>query len=825
VRIVAVTAAVLLLQPAFAAAPGLTIGPNDTLEMQGLSVLVHQMNFHPVFRDEKNAGIQIILHGERIATDGEVRLQPTPEQWDSVPEFLTRKRGPRPNQLIVTSQYKDIGFKYHLEITAEGQGFRVAVNLDKPLPADLVGKAGFNLDFIPTSYFGKTYMTGGASGIFPRNPGGPMAKDGSGDPKPLAAGGNSIVLSPEDPATRVSITSDSGPVMLYDARNRAQNGWFVVRTLIPAGKTANALVWHVRPNVIKGWVRRPVVSFNQAGYTPGRDKVAIIELDPRMKAPPAIALMKLGADGKSTVALRGKIKPWGKWLRYTYAKFDFSNVRTPGVYAISYAGRTFNPFRIAGDVYANIWQASLDTYLAVQMDHVQVREGYRVWHGPSHLDDARQAPANHKHFDGYEMGANLDSPYPAGEHIPGLNVGGWFDAGDFDIRTESQSEVIRDLAYAREAFGLDWDDLTVDEAARSVEIRKPDGLPDVLQQIRHGAIQLLAQYKVFGHAIPGIIEPTLRQYTHLGDAGSKTDRMIYDAKMGPLENDGVHSGVPDDRWAFTTHTTGLNYMSAAALAAASRTLREMDPALADEAFNAAVDLWTREQHSEPVVFGSFNTTGGTDPKLQEISATIELVLATKGGAPYAARLKELMPDLRQRFLFLAGAAVRAIPLMDADYRNQLAALVRESKGRLDAMIAKNPFGTPVTDGTWAGAHFAALVAGQMYILHKAFPDIVGPQYTFDGFDFVLGRHPANNLSMVSTVGTQSKLVAYGNNRADYSFIPGGMVPGVLIIKPDFPDMETAWPFLWYENEYVIGTATAYIIAANAAAELAKEPPK
>ena len=29
----------------------------------------------------------MILHGERIATDGEVRLLPTPEQWDAVPKF------------------------------------------------------------------------------------------------------------------------------------------------------------------------------------------------------------------------------------------------------------------------------------------------------------------------------------------------------------------------------------------------------------------------------------------------------------------------------------------------------------------------------------------------------------------------------------------------------------------------------------------------------------------------------------------------------------------------------------------------------------------
>ena len=67
-------AACSTLAASAAGAPQLTVSPNETLEMQGLSVIVEQMHFHPVFRDEKNAGIQIILHDDRIATDGEVRL-------------------------------------------------------------------------------------------------------------------------------------------------------------------------------------------------------------------------------------------------------------------------------------------------------------------------------------------------------------------------------------------------------------------------------------------------------------------------------------------------------------------------------------------------------------------------------------------------------------------------------------------------------------------------------------------------------------------------------------------------------------------------------
>jgi hypothetical protein len=51
-------------------------------------------------------------------------------------------------------------------------------------------------------------------------------------------------------------------------------------------------------------------------------------------------------------------------------------------------------------------------------------------------------------------------------------------------------------------------------------------------------------------------------------------------------------------------------------------------------------------------------------------------------------------------------------------------------------------------------------------------------------------------------------------------IPGGMVPGVTIIQPDYPELKESWPFLWYENEYVVDAATTLILAANAADALA-----
>ncbi|GAA0567011.1 glycoside hydrolase family 9 protein [Rhizomicrobium electricum] len=818
-KIMAAVAVVTLTGPGFAA--GLAVSPNETLEKPGLSVIVHQNAFHPVFRDEKNGGLQIVLHDQRIATDGEVRLNPTPEQWDPVPAMVKREHTAK--AISVTSGYADIGFSYHITVSPEGDGFRIAVDLDKPLPANLVGKAGFNLDFLPVSYFGKTFLMGSAPGLFPRQPSGPMKKDGSGDPEPVAQGASKIVLSPEDPFTRVGIVSDTAPLALYDARNRAQNGWFVVRALIPAGASKNAIVWHVTPNVVKGWVRPPVVSFNQAGYTPNRAKVAVIEMDPRFKAPADAELVKLDASGKSVVALRGKTQPWGTWMRYKYARFDFSKVSEPGLYAIRFAGHTTNPFRIAPDAYAHIWQPSLDTYLPEQMDHVEVREQYRVWQGPSHLDDARQAPPNIDHFDGYKMGPNLDSPFKPGEHIPGLNVGGWQDAGDYDIQTLDNSGVVRNLVWGRELFDLNWDETSIDEDARLVEIRKPDGINDVTQQIRHGVLQLLAQYKVFGHAIVGIVDPTLKQYTHLGDAASQSDRLVYDPALKPNQTTGDYSGRPDDRWAFTSDVPVDDYAMAGALAAASRQLNDSDPALAAEALAAAKTLWANQQNPGDRV--NRPERGDWTAHMLEpaaVSATVELVLATKGDPIYTAKLKSLLPVIQKGFFFLGETAVRAIPYMDADYKAALRAATVAAKTQIDKELAKTPFGVPVSLGTWAGSGQVAQFGASAWMLHQAFPDVIGTEYTLAAIDYLLGRHPVHNLSLVTGVGARSKQVMYGHNRADFSSVPGALTPGVLVIKPDFPEQMDVWPFLWFENEATVQTTSTYILAACAAIAATKE---
>ncbi len=577
----------------FGADFAMTVTDKNYLDTQGFSVFLYDSTYHPVFVDQKNTAMEMILHGQRIATNGDVRLMPTPEQWDLVATLKGRQADKANNRLTANLAFPTFDLSYTLEVAAEPGGVKVSINLDKPLPEKLAGRAGFNLEFLPSIYMGKTYLVDGTkAGIFPRTPDDPMVKvlpladepkkayyledwdkaKGYTEPLPFAEG-KSITLGVDDALARVNVKSDTADLMLFDGRNRAQNGWFVLRSLIPSGKTTGAIVWHIRPDVIPNWTRPPMIAHSQVGYAPGFSKVAVLELDPKYNGPKTAKVLRLMEDGSYKQAFEGPVTPATPWLRYVYSKFDFTTVKDPGLYLIEYADQRTAPFPISNDAYANIWQDSLDHHLAVQMDHVSVREAYRVWHGTSHLDDGRLAPVVGEQFDGWNQATATDGKYKGGDHIPGMNVGGWYDAGDFDLEEPAQLSVIQSLALAYREFNLKYDELTVDEVAREVEMHRPDGVPDTVEQVKHGALLILAQFHNIGHAIRGTHEPDLRQYTHLGDGASKTDGRIYDPKLGPNEVKGDYSGKPDDRWIFSTNNPYFQWNAIAALAAAADTLK------------------------------------------------------------------------------------------------------------------------------------------------------------------------------------------------------------------------------------------------------------
>ncbi len=814
----------------------LQLNDKEYFESRGFDVLVFENEYNGMFFDEKTGGTLLIHHGQRTATGGAVRLKPTPEQWDQIPKVIERNVNRENNSIDVVLRYEDFEFDSRLVVQPEGESVRFSVLLDKPLPGQLEGQAGLNIEFLPSTYFEKYYLMDGQVGAFPRYPfsqmevkpadsqlrqfAGHSTFDDRGrgeyvEPKPFAVG-KSLVLAPDDPICRIHIESLTGDLMLLDGRSVAQNGWFVVRTLIPAGKTGTVVEWILTPSIIENWTRQPMIGHSQVGYVPGQQKRAIIELDRNDRPLAKASLLKLDESGKWIEKYSGDVNVWGEFLRYTYAVFDFSSVSDNGLYCIQYGGQRTGSFPIHDYVYDNIWQPTLDVWFPVQMDHMFVNEAYRVWHGAAHLDDARQAPTNHQHFDGFRQGDSTDTQYKVGEHIPGLNIGGWFDAGDYDIRTGSHCATVMHLVDAWEYFEIQRDETLVDQDRRFVDIHHPDGQPDLLQQIEQGTLALIAQHRAFGFAIQDIIVPELHQYHHLGDGSTMTDNLIYNPDLQPYETNGFYSGTPDDRWAFTNRSAGTNYSSIAAIAAASRALRGYNDELADECLKTAIFAWD-DEHRRPAQDGraAFFAAAG------ERNAALQLYLCTKD-KKYADTFKELLwPGMERGFAWNMAQAVKAVPYLENDYKEQLRPYVEKFKASNDELLTENPFGVSISRGGWAGNGGIINWAITNYLLHKVYPDLIGPEYTYRGLDYIFGCHPTSNISFVSGVGRFSKTKAYGNNRADFSFIAGGVVPGVLILKPDFPENMIDWPFLWGENEYVIDVSAAYIMLGNAAQDLAR----
>jgi hypothetical protein len=284
-----------------------------------------------------------------------------------------------------------------------------------------------------------------------------------------------------------------------------------------------------------GYVK-PNIGFSQVGYLPSQPKVSVIELDKKDTPPATASIYKIDEHGRAAEVFSGPIQSWGDYYKYHYVKFDFSFVNTPGIYYIQYGDQKTNNFIIDETVYDKITDATSDIWIPIHMNHMFVREGYRVWHGEPFKEGYRQAPPDTDHFDLHGQGPTTDTEYEGLELIPGLNTGGFFDAGDFDIETGSNIGVVQNFVQTWEYFKPQRDQTFVSQEQRYVDLHRPDGTPDILQFIEHGAMNLVAQAEIIGHMAQTLSNSVLYNYHHLGDAASITDGLPYNPEPRPLRS-------------------------------------------------------------------------------------------------------------------------------------------------------------------------------------------------------------------------------------------------------------------------------------------------
>ena len=800
---------VLLFATLMASATGMAqdLQLNDLgyFERQGVNVLVFSNNFNGGFNDEKNSGIEIIHHGVRTIQGGAVRLNNTPEQWDLVPKTVNRQVNKENNSIEVTMRYDDYDFDSRVVVTAKGKAVEIAVWLDKPVPEKLAGEAGFNIEFLPSQYWLKTFTMDGRLNRFPRyatsqtitRPNSEKPRQFKGfktyddrgtdrfvDPMPLETG-HTILMAADAPERMIRISSEDAELKLYDGRMLAQNGWFVLRSVLPKGKTGKVITWMVEPHAIPGWIREPNIGFSQVGYTPEQPKVAVIELDKQDKVLPSASLIRIKDDGTTEEAFKGDIKPWGRYFKYNYVKFDFSSIKEPGVYYIQYGNTKTNNFLIDQHVYDKITDATTDVWVPIHMNHMYVTEGYRTWHGEPFKEGYLQAPES-DHFDLHRQGAQTETKYKPLELIPGLNIGGFFDAGDFDIETGSNISVVQNFIRAWELFKPMRDETFVSQEQRYVDLHRPDGVPDILQFIEHGTLNLVTQAEQIGHMASTLSNSILDNYHHLGDAASITDGLHYDPSLKPYEvsEDGKRSGTPDDMWAFTTRSPQLDMQAAGVFTSAARVLRGYNDELADRAQKQADRL---RKEAMPLIEKRNMKRDG------QAQSNFDWLIGSN-------------------IVYNLQTALDSIPMKDETYRQQLRPMVERFNEYIHAFDKQNPYGVPIGLGNWAGVNMVLSFGIAVNYAYLYYPDIISKNEIYRVSNWLYGCHPYHNYSFVAAVGAaRPKQVFYGNNRADFSFIPGNVAPGLLFRQPDHFENFDDWPFLWGQNEGTIAGNTQYII--------------
>ncbi len=794
---------------------------------RGVDVMAFS-DFYPVGHQ---SGVTIIMHGNRVASCGDIRFEQTPGQWQPTPKQIDRKLDEESNTIVTTLHYPDLEthlqsfnpmiypdfeFTYDVSVKGDGDSIVVTVDFDRPIPEKYAGKICFNLELFPGALFGKPWIMDSKNGIFPRQPNGPtlsmptnydnighfegeVAKadinhlsGGNKGYNPIIADdiiampyavGKRFTVRPDDDFNRFTVESLITDLKLYDGRMNHNNGWFVLSSEIPVGET-RVVHWVITPNVVADWLYKPVVQTSQIGYHPNQPKVAVIELDKRDEKLQEASLYKITESGEKLV-LQAKTLPWGSFLRYNYVKFDFSDIKDEGLYQVRYGDSTSSIFRIAKDIYdRGVWQPVLEYFLPVQMCHMRVQEKYRVWHGLCHHDDATMAPLNCNHFDGYYQGGSTLTKYKPLEQVPGLNVGGWHDAGDFDLRVESQSGEFYNLALAFEEFGVDYDVTTIDQTAKITEIHQPDGKNDILQQIEHGVLSVVAGYNALGRLYRGIICNNLRQYVLMGDASTMTDGI---------------PGNSDDRWVFTENNPWREMSTCAHLAAASRALKGFNDELSEQALNIAINL--------------YNASNSV-----RIHPALELYLATgeEKYKDYLLSQKDKIVSEIHRMGSLACRIEKA--LNDPDFTSSIRDALVSVKEHYEN--AETPYGIPYRPHIWGAGWEIQRMGANYYFLNKSFPDMFAPDVLFNALHFILGCHPGSNTaSFASGIGAKSATTAYCAYRADWSYIPGGVASGTALIRPDFPEL-LDFPFLWQQMEYVMGGGSSnYMFVVLAAKQL------
>ncbi|HYG57039.1 MAG TPA: glycoside hydrolase family 9 protein [Symbiobacteriaceae bacterium] len=473
------------------------------------------------------------------------------------------------------------------------------------------------------------------------------------------------------------------------------------------------------------------IAVNQVGYLPLAPKVAtVIVAGGVPQGKPAAAFDVVRADtGKAVYSgtLKGPVEEpessgGPAWLA------DFSGLKAEGTYTVQIKGGGESaPFRIAANIYSDIFQLSARSYnlqrCGTALNDALTGLKHDACHlQPSVLDQDRSAA--------------LDT------------TGGWHDAGDYGKYIPPAAITVGQLLMLVE-FMPQTGGLALEGTTLLDEVRYE--LQWMLKMQRSdGAVY----HKVTTEQFPGFILPE-RDTAPL---------LVYDVG---------------------TSSTAL---FAAATARAARTFAVTDPAFAQQLAVAAQKAWQWLGAHPGLIRPPVGNTGPylapSDRDAREWAAA-ELFALT-GEVVYETFLKEnprttASPPSWDNTGDMALLTYAFTPGADPAHKAAVVAVIQKEADERVEKAQRHPFGTALGVGEykWASAKKALAIAQHLLLADRLVPNPAYASVAADQLNWVLGRNPLRK-SFVTGVGADPPKHPHHRLVA----ATGKMVPGLLVGGPN-----------------------------------------
>ena len=565
------------------------------------------------------------------------------------------------------------------------------------------------------------------------------------------------------------------------------------------------------------------VRYSRSGYPVAGPKAVVLEW-PRHGSRPADDSVRLEkADG--TVVKEGKFDQTAspRHMQCDFAPFDFSEIKEPGSYRIVWSGGKI-AVEIRKSVFEDtLWEPTLDYFIPFQMCHASVDFGGKApEHTKCHMDDGIRVAANFSGVDRFQSYECEGTPYQAGDPVPCAR-GGWHDAGDCDLNIYAQGFAVWVLALAYEEFGLRRDVATLDAEGGRFTLGKPDGVPDIVQQIEWGVLWLRGMLQPDGRSFVGLVD----QPDRYSQSGKKWSEMT-DNKPG----------TGDERQVYVDYHAELQLMQATALCAASRALRQARPELSKQCLDDAVKALEyfrahKEVYRSTVYF--YPEHKGRDGML---ALTLAELYLTKKDPSYLKELEGMAEAIRNLEVtdpYITGTSASTFwyappvlarlhgALPDGALKSAVVAACRRAAEAQAQSEAPRPWPFHYWHfGNWGQAPTGATRTFDAYWLSKAVPDVFPVSAALRSMLWIYGLHPLNDRTFVSGVGLPGPEYIHSGQIFGLFGSEPGSVPGALVggLTGLFPWVEA--DVLYYRddgncgnNEVSITTAPVYLFAVNA----------